>query len=514
MRHAMPLHAQHLRPQTVRPQRLRRVLPPLAVGAFALWLYASTAAPWLTWAHDGADGGDLIAAAMTLGVPHPSGYPTYCLLSRLYALLPLGAIARRFNLFSATSAAATVVVVYLAALWALEQSAPRRAPWGAALAALAALACASGYTLWSQATITEVYTLQAFFFALSFYLALREDWLLRARTWAILGMSLGLGLGAHLALLLALPGTALLLWPRASARRLLALAAGLGLGLSVYAYLPLAAGGHSPVVWGQPDTWAGFWWMVSGKLYRGYLLAVPLDGLPSRLAAWARLWGQQYTWPGLALGLGGLYSWAAQGRRRWVWGTSITFLSYTLYALTYNTTDSYVYLIPAFLLAAVWLAEGAERIIPTRNLFALGLIILALIPAWSILAHYRALDLCADGEVAGWVEDSLRQLPQAAVLISSEDRHTFALEYVQWVDGRRGDLLVADGELLSQPWYVAQLKRRLPAMGTLGGALSPAQFAAVLDPQHALYLDLPREELARHGPLVPRGPLWEVTAPR
>ena len=575
MRHAMPLHAQHLRPQTLRPQtlrpqRLRRVLPPLAVGAFALWLYASTAAPWLTWAHDGADGGDLIAAAMTLGVPHPSGYPTYCLLARLYALLPLGAIARRFNLFSATSAAATVVLVYLAARWALEQSATRRAPWGAALGALAALACASGYTLWSQATITEVYTLQAFFFALSFYLALREDWLLRARAWAILGMSLGLGLGAHLALLLALPGTALLLWPRASARRLLALAAGLGLGLSVYAYLPLAAQGPSPVVWGQPDTWAGFWWMVSGKLYRGYLLAVPLDVLPSRLAAWARLWGQQYTWPGLALGLGGLYSWAAQGRRRWVWGTSITFLSYTLYALTYNTTDSYVYLIPAFLLAAVWLAEGAGVVLsagarwatrgtqppnwqhprdslvrphappgaiegengrggrsypqraccarfrasPTRNLFALGLIILALIPAWSILAHYRALDLCADGEVAGWVEDSLRQLPQAAVLISSEDRHTFALEYVQWVDGRRGDLLVADGELLSQPWYVAQLKRRLPGMGTLGGALSPAQFAAVLDPQHALYLDSPREELARHGPLVPRGPLWEVTAPR
>ena len=221
MRHAMPLHAQQvrpqtLRPQTLRPQRLRRVLPPLAVGAFALWLYASTAAPWLTWAHDGADGGDLIAAAMTLGVPHPSGYPTYCLLARLYALLPLGAIARRFNLFSATSAAATVVLVYLAALWTLEQSATRRAPWGAALAALAALACASGYTLWSQATITEVYTLQAFFFALSFYLALREDWLLRARTWAILGMSLGLGLGAHLALLLALPGTALLLWPRAN----------------------------------------------------------------------------------------------------------------------------------------------------------------------------------------------------------------------------------------------------------------------------------------------------------
>ena len=80
-------------------------LLPLLAGALALGLYASTAAPWLTWEHAGADGGDLITAAITGGVPHPSGYPTYCLLGRLYALLPLGSSARRLNLFSATAAA-------------------------------------------------------------------------------------------------------------------------------------------------------------------------------------------------------------------------------------------------------------------------------------------------------------------------------------------------------------------------------------------------------------------------
>jgi hypothetical protein len=96
----------------------------LVAGGLALLLYVRTAAPGLTWAHDGADGGDLIAAAMNWGVPHPSGYPTYCLLARLFALLPLGSIARRFNLFSSASAALAVSVLYLCA---------RRCSLGAAL---------------------------------------------------------------------------------------------------------------------------------------------------------------------------------------------------------------------------------------------------------------------------------------------------------------------------------------------------------------------------------------------
>ena len=41
-----------------------------------------TAAPGLTWAHFGADGGDLLAAAAVHGIPHPPGYPLYLLLLR------------------------------------------------------------------------------------------------------------------------------------------------------------------------------------------------------------------------------------------------------------------------------------------------------------------------------------------------------------------------------------------------------------------------------------------------
>ncbi len=43
----------------------------------AFLLYWWTAAPGLSWAHQGADGGELLAAAVRNGVPHPPGYPLY-----------------------------------------------------------------------------------------------------------------------------------------------------------------------------------------------------------------------------------------------------------------------------------------------------------------------------------------------------------------------------------------------------------------------------------------------------
>ena len=72
-------------------------VPALLAGLVAFILYARTLAPGLTWVHDGSDGGDLLAAALTRGVPHPSGYPTYQLLLRgAFALYP-GAPARAGN---------------------------------------------------------------------------------------------------------------------------------------------------------------------------------------------------------------------------------------------------------------------------------------------------------------------------------------------------------------------------------------------------------------------------------
>ena len=81
------------------------LLASLAAFALPLLVYLLTLPPGITWAHHGADAGDLITAACTLGVPHPSGYPAYTLLGWLVCQIPLGNIAWRFNLLSAVGAA-------------------------------------------------------------------------------------------------------------------------------------------------------------------------------------------------------------------------------------------------------------------------------------------------------------------------------------------------------------------------------------------------------------------------
>ena len=84
------------------------------VATVAFAVYAITLAPGITWENLGGDGGDLITAAFTWGIPHPSGYPTYLLGLRGFALVfPFGDEAFRANLFSAVLAGLSVGFVFL-----------------------------------------------------------------------------------------------------------------------------------------------------------------------------------------------------------------------------------------------------------------------------------------------------------------------------------------------------------------------------------------------------------------
>ena len=148
-----------------------------AVALASLGLYTATLAPGLT----GEDSGELITAAHTLGIPHPPGYPLWCLLARLSAVvLPFGGVAWSVNFLSALAAAATVFVVTLVAR---ELGATRVAAVGAG--ALAAVA----RDFWSQAVIAEVYTLATFFLLGLIWVALRAR---NSRNAGLLGVFAGL----------------------------------------------------------------------------------------------------------------------------------------------------------------------------------------------------------------------------------------------------------------------------------------------------------------------------------
>ena len=518
-------------------KRLVSTIGPLLAGALALSLYVSTAAPDLTWKHHGADGGDLIAAAATVGVPHPSGYPLYCLLARSYvtlsrALVAGEPLARHYNLFSATAAALSASLVYLCARQELRERGMERASAVTmeGISFGAALLWASGATLWSQALITEVYALSALFAALALYLTLRisgaplpcslsqthprtasvRPWL----PWFALGLALGIGLGAHVTLALMVPGLLLWVWPRRSPGGLAALFLGGMAGAAVFLYLPLAATQDPPVNWGDPQTWNGFWWLVSGRLYRGYLFSLPLGELPARTAAYLSQLRSEFTLFGLALALLCLVQ-PAQTRLKRLGGLLILGL-YGLYAIGYNTTDSYVYLIPSYLVIILWLCQGvAWSITETlrwwpghgRLLRIGGAILLLALPLVSVALNYRALDVSTDRQAREWL-DQVAQLPEGSLLITGADAHTFAMDYMLWARGERRDLLVIDGELLPYPWYRRQLAVRYPGVDIPLGP--PIAIVQVLSVDRPVFLSRPRPELEDRYELRPWGDLWRT----
>ena len=183
-------------------------------GLISLIAYIWTAAPSVTL----LDSGEFLVAAQEFGVPHPTGYPLWTILAWLFQLLPLGNAAWEVNVFSGVCGALTIALA--AGLlcniqtWCFEGVLPARGKWLAAFVALAfSLMLTFSESMWSQATITEVYTLHSLIVAIVLiccYMWVRfphRDGLLLA---AFFFMALGFS-NHHLILTLALGGIPYLL---------------------------------------------------------------------------------------------------------------------------------------------------------------------------------------------------------------------------------------------------------------------------------------------------------------
>ncbi|MGC8780033.1 MAG: protein O-mannosyl-transferase family, partial [Anaerolineae bacterium] len=470
----------------------------LLAGAGALLLYLRTAAPDLTWAHHGADGGDLLAGALTRGVPHPTGYPTYQLLLAAAIRLVPAAPARVGNLLSALAAA--LAVALLADLTRRTLSGwPRGVAAGAGVAAGWIWATSPG--LWSQAVITEVYALNALIVAALLWLAWRgrEAALAgrRAAPWlAAAGLIFGLGLGNHLTLALWFPTLLIWWWGAAPARSPVAVGVpavspmrisgrdgGLALfawalGLAVYAYLPWAARREPPVNWGDPGTAAGFWWLVSGSIYRRMIFGIPLADLPHRLIAWAAEAGRQLgggPW-GAGLALVGIWR-LEEARAVWSRGVALGAGLLIVYAIGYDSADSDVYLIPAWGVAALWFGWGAAWLsveIGKRRAARWGMACLVMLtvglPATAAVRWWPQMDLSRDRAATDFLAEVGRTAGRDAIILVGGDQATFALWYDRYGLRRRPDLTPVNVHLYDFPWYQAALVRHHPALAALSAA--------------------------------------------
>lgn len=151
------------------------LLSGLVAGLVALAVYAWTTAPNVTL----LDSGEFMVAAQHFGVPHPTGYPLWTLLAWLFQLLPLGNAAWEINLFSGVcgglAVGLTTALTRSSLRWLMEEELGRWPGLGTLISITCGLLFAFSFSMWSQATIAEVYTLHALL--IGAYLAVLYVWL-------------------------------------------------------------------------------------------------------------------------------------------------------------------------------------------------------------------------------------------------------------------------------------------------------------------------------------------------
>lgn len=418
-----------------------------AAAAFAV--YALSLAPDLTWANHGADGAELITAAVTLGVPHPPGYPLYVMLGKLVSFVPIGTVAFRFNLLSAISMAlaAGLISGLVAAVQADERTDSDSVWHTRFLPAISAGLCFAFLPLvWGQAIIAEVYALNMLVVSLALWFMFRRQ---APRVALLMGVTLGLAVTTHLTSLFLFVPAAVVLQRRHWKQAVLGTLA----GLSPLLTLPVFAAGGSPVVWGRVDNVANWWWLVSARLYRTNVLSLPVDAWRSRLAAWNN---EPTLWIAVILLL------LIIARRHVLPSTTErlttallpTATLYFIYAFGYDADDALVVVLPALAILCLLVGLTLEQARPVYLLLPLALLVL----------NFQEIDLSNHTEARALAESPLREAPQNAIIVTTGDHTTFSLWYLQHVEGQRRDVVIIDSNLLAFDWYRSRTVRTHPSL--------------------------------------------------
>jgi hypothetical protein len=444
-----------------------------------------TLAPTVTF----FDSGEFITAIYSLGSAHSPGYPLFINYAKPFTYLPFGNIAFRVNIATAFSAAIACYGVYLLVSFLLagEDLATNKglaAIYKRAIALCAALTFAFSARLWLQSNHDKPYPLIAFLSAMVFYLLLLwRDKYRRGEdhpAYLYLGAFLcGLAFGAHQTMILLLPSFAFLVfamdWRLVSRIKEMILFVTFALvGFSIHLHLPVRAMRNPLLNWGDPKTVTQFLWHF---LRRGY----PVDK-PDR--EWALAWAQlkafnlphEFTWVGLALILLGLFAFSKKLRDE-ILAYLIGIVFFLVVIIGYlNTPAEMIFLTgefftPLYLFSAVFIGLGMfyllkkclEMLAP-EQLSALPvltvrelpfLILLPLILPMTICAlHYVENDQHINYIAYDYANNTLRTLPERAILYTWGDSGAFPLWYLQGVERMREDVPLVHTPHLVFAWYL------------------------------------------------------------
>jgi tetratricopeptide (TPR) repeat protein len=486
----------------------------------ALVLYSWTLAPTVTL----TDSGELIVVARSLGIAHPPGVPLWIILAHLVSLVPFGNLAVRINFSSALFAALacamltlavaelTITASYLARWKRRKRVQERKTAEESGLARLlitapalgAGLLMAFSRTLWSYATITEVYALNTLLILVILFLMLRwrrgivedsthistasntgqvatpitrHDAYLYAAA-LVFGLALGVH---HVTVALTLPAIAVVVYRTQGVRfftsRRLVYAALISIGalFAVYAYLPFAAS-RSPVInWGHPRSLQEIWWHITGRQYQVYFSFKP-EIMGGQFIEFCGMAVREFGFPWLPLSLTLAFAGFVDAFKRdrttfWLLVTIV--IADLAYALSYEIAeDKDAYYLPTFISIAIaaglgirWMIQRAVSKSPSvGKLSVAAATVVLLVCAMTLAANWPFNNRRQYFIAHDYVENLLSTIAPNSLLLTLDWQVVSPLFYAQEIEQFRPDVKVVDINLLRRSWYFDYLKHAYPGL--------------------------------------------------
>lgn len=397
-----------------------------------------------------SDSGDFIASGELLMPPHPTGYPWFCMLGKLFAILfPFGEVPFRYGFLTMLFVPLTSLVAFLL-LMELTDNAP--------ISVATSWAVAFGSTLWYGSVAAEVYSANLFLTVLTLY-ALVKFWKTGDKRWFYsAGLTVGFGAAHHLTLPLMVVGGLVglvLAWkwlPRRPSLQDWLVAFLLAcLPLTYYAYLPIRA----PKPYGYrlwqltgddpAKSFKDFVKYVLGLRFRYMMGVMPISQYPRRFIEWFRQGVYEYT---LLFVVGMFFGWLTIRRFTAFW--LVTFgmwLAHLVFYLGYGVPDIIYFYIPAWTLTVLWgglvvfcLWDWARRYHWLLATAVLAFLFIS--PEMSIANAYPMVWQTDKFKGRRYLERILRDTPKNAALLVSIDDVLFNLWAIQAVESKRTDVLV------------------------------------------------------------------------
>jgi transmembrane protein TMEM260 (protein O-mannosyltransferase) len=363
----------------------------------------------------------------------------------------------------------------------------------------AGLLMAFSRTLWSYATITEVYALNALLILTVFFLMVRwrrlvtqtilsaplhkgavvtthDSWLYAAA--AVFGLALGVH---HVTVGLTLPALAIIVYRTqglkffTSRRLLYAALISIAALIAVYAYLPFAAARSPLINWGNPRSLQEIWWHITGRQYRVFLSFTPTL-MGAQFVEFCRMLLREFGPPWLPLTLVlALAGFAAAFRhdRTTFWFLSFIVIANLAYDFSYEIAeDKDAYYLPVFISIALaaglgirWLIRlTAAKSMSSGKSFGVTAIVVLLTTAIAFAANCPFDNRRHDFIAHDYVENLLSTIEPNGLLLTQDWQVASPMFYVQQIEQRRRDVKVIDINLLRRSWYFDYLRHADPGL--------------------------------------------------